>query len=820
MPNITPSAKGGRSVDSSDLLVQKKRNIYLQVQQSKGEAYSQVENKSFGYDTMMTIGSRRGLDEYIRPKNVANVDVMLCYGTLCFEGTYDEFTLDLYALIAIIARQFGVSPSQVTVQLTKGSVIIEYRIMATITQGNVILQKTATNDSAAAFAVVIQSALIAGAIPGLTLVPGGTVSLTTSVQNYVEDKVINTLAGNSTSGLVIGRGSSAGFVYPSGITVDSNDNIYLVDSCSTLLKISSTGSVTQLATLPSASVNANAYIALDNTGKIYIKTSNSVNILRYNVDGTLDSTWNNAYDFSFPISGLTFSVNGSTMYVTNTIKNFITKVDLVSGLIDNSFVVGGVFVEGTSAGFTDGFNFQSTKYDAPTGLAIDDVNHMLFIADTNNHAIRSIDLVTGRIDTIAGNGVPGWTDGTARAALFNGPTYLAYNSSIPGYLFVSDTGNNAIRQIELSTRIVKTLAGTGLAGFKDLDNKVSQLNNPFGLALSNNGILYIADAGNYRIRTIDLLYVPVIDVTTIISTYSQKIDYMTSIGANIYFTSKPDSIIYKLDSSQRSRPVAGMGWPGFADGSGTIDARFNTDMTGLANDGFYIYAVDTQYHGYRSRIRRINSNNFSVDTIVDSFRDASGLCYDGLRYLYTYDEGMIYKVDTLTPYTVTAIAGVLQQTGYVDGPGTSAQFNVVTRIVYDGTRYLYLYDSMNFVIRRLDLTTFDVTTVAGTYNITGYVMGSLGTSVLSSVGGMDYNTRNSCLYITTLNNATIVKLDTTTNMLSQVAGTVGINATLDGSYSDCQINSPGGCTIKTNGDLVVAETVLPGIIRNVRGPLP
>ena len=71
MPNITPSKKGGTSVDSSDLLAQKKRNIYLAIAKQnavKGGA-TQVANRQIGYDNgFMELKSKRGLDEYLAPK--------------------------------------------------------------------------------------------------------------------------------------------------------------------------------------------------------------------------------------------------------------------------------------------------------------------------------------------------------------------------------------------------------------------------------------------------------------------------------------------------------------------------------------------------------------------------------------------------------------------------------------------------------------------------------------------------------------------------------------------------------------------------------
>ena len=87
----------------------------------------------------------------------------------------------------------------------------------------------------------------------------------------------------------------------------------------------------------------------------------------------------------------------------------------------------------------------------------------LFVADCYNHKIRQVDVATGAVNTLAGSGVAGCADGTRAAAQFNGPRGLALGRG-GATLFVADWHNNTIRQVEVATGAVSTLAGTGGEG--------------------------------------------------------------------------------------------------------------------------------------------------------------------------------------------------------------------------------------------------------------------------------------------------------------------------------------------------------------------
>ncbi|NVM78561.1 sugar lactone lactonase YvrE [Duganella sp. SG902] len=142
-------------------------------------------------------------------------------------------------------------------------------------------------------------------------------------------------------------------------------------------------------------------------------------------------------------------------------------------------------------------NGRRTRFADPFGVALDKDGN-LYVADGgDNNAIRKIDL-TGTSGTLAG-GAEGYAEGKGGAAAFNTPSGLAIDAA--GTLYVADTGNNAIRKIT-PDGVVSTLAGDGLAGDKDGKGAGAQFNGPVGVAVDAAGVVYVADTYNDRIRRI------------------------------------------------------------------------------------------------------------------------------------------------------------------------------------------------------------------------------------------------------------------------------------------------------------------------------
>lgn len=145
----------------------------------------------------------------------------------------------------------------------------------------------------------------------------------------------------------------------------------------------------------------------------------------------------------------------------------------------------------------------SAQLNHPSSMAFD-LSGNLFIADTGNHRVREVAAATGIITTIAGTGTTGYAGdgGPAAAAQISTPSAVAADTK--GNVYIADSANGTVRKVNVSTGIISTVAGTGTIGYAG-DNAAAtaaQLNNPQGLALDPYGNLFISDAGNQTIREV------------------------------------------------------------------------------------------------------------------------------------------------------------------------------------------------------------------------------------------------------------------------------------------------------------------------------
>jgi uncharacterized protein (TIGR03437 family) len=153
-----------------------------------------------------------------------------------------------------------------------------------------------------------------------------------------------------------------------------------------------------------------------------------------------------------------------------------------------------------SAGYAgDDGGARFAQLNTPSACATDSAGN-LFIADTANHAIRKVN-PAGMISTVAGTGTAGtsWEEAVATGANLYVPRGVVVDDM--GDIYIADTGNHRIRQVTPDGRI-HTIAGSGVAGFSGDGGgaAAAMLNSPQGLFLDGAGDLYFADTGNNRIR--------------------------------------------------------------------------------------------------------------------------------------------------------------------------------------------------------------------------------------------------------------------------------------------------------------------------------
>ena len=249
----------------------------------------------------------------------------------------------------------------------------------------------------------------------------------------------------------------------------------------------------------------------------------------------------------------------------------------------------------------------AASFNTPTGVAADGAG-TLYVADQVNHVIRKV-TAAGVTTTLAGTGAPGYRDGSATTARFNGPTGVAVDGA--GTLYVADQNNHVIRKIT-PAGAVSTLAGTaGTAGFADGAGTAAQFNGPTGVAVDAAGTLYVADRLNNRIRKIT----PAGVVTTLAgsnspgyvdgpgATASFKGPFGVAVdaGGAVYVADTDNNVIRKITAVGVVGTLAGSGTAGNVAGTGTA-ALFNTP-TGVAVDRAGVVYVADQGNGFLRYIR-------------------------------------------------------------------------------------------------------------------------------------------------------------------------------------------------------------------------
>jgi sugar lactone lactonase YvrE len=175
-------------------------------------------------------------------------------------------------------------------------------------------------------------------------------------------------------------------------------------------------------------------------------------------------------------------------------NNRIRRLDLKTGIIETFAGTG------ERKPTADGAALSGTPLNGPRTVAVDRKGS-IYLALREGNAIYRIDPVSRRIFHVAGNGEQGYSGdgGPALAARFAGPKGLAYAADES--LYVADTENHVIRRIDLKTGMITTVLGTGTRGDGPEPGSLNcKLSRPHGVFVDRKGILYVGDSEAHRIR--------------------------------------------------------------------------------------------------------------------------------------------------------------------------------------------------------------------------------------------------------------------------------------------------------------------------------
>jgi sugar lactone lactonase YvrE len=399
---------------------------------------------------------------------------------------------------------------------------------------------------------------------------------------------------------------------------------------------------------------------------------------------------------STPVGTSSNAVNAPLKFTSNgtisSVKVFgqgTANIDFVNR--GGNCTVGASFLSGQTCDVAIVFEPGSPGERHGAVVLLDSNNHVLASTLLAGEATGSVGVfVPGTINTVAG--YANWIyDGDGRVATNSG-IFLPFGIAVDaaGDLFIADSSNNRIRRVDGSTNIISTVAGTGVIG-ESGDGGLAvnaTLSNPTSIALDGAGNLYLADSGNNLIRRIDAF-------TGIITIYagtagqhgytgdngpatSATFDTPNGISfdenGNLYIADTGNHAIRRVSYNGTITTVAGTGTAGFSgDGAAAIHAELNSPWSVTpvtTSSGIAFYVADQS----NNRIRYVNPAG-NISTIAGT--GVQGFTGDG-------------------------------------GPAANAQLNVPAGVLVDVAGNIYIADSGNNRVRRINPSTGDITTVAGT----------------------------------------------------------------------------------------------------------
>jgi hypothetical protein len=311
----------------------------------------------------------------------------------------------------------------------------------------------------------------------------------------------------------------------------------------------------------------------------------------------------------YPV-GCAFDTRGN-FYFGDVLGNVVRKVT-PCGIIST---VAGTGIGGYNG---DGILATTAELNDPGGFALDSLDN-LYIADVFNNRIRKIDVITGIITTVAGNGGQGFSGdgGPATSATLYQPCNICFNQS--GSLYIVDGGNHRIRKVDTSGAI-STVVGTGTAGHTG-DNglaSAAEIEDLYGICADTLGNIYFEQQDSNTIRKVNTVGV----ITTIagngstgsgstgdggqaINARLDPLGLTFDKSGNLYISGYIENNIRKINTLGIISTVAGNGIAGFSGDGGTADSAELYDPYGIAIDPYdNLYIADRN----NSRIRKITFN--------------------------------------------------------------------------------------------------------------------------------------------------------------------------------------------------------------------
>lgn len=537
-----------------------------------------------------------------------------------------------------------------------------------------------------------------------TSIPPGFIRTVVGIQ-YITDGSNCHLTGDG------GPALSAFLCLPFGVFVDGSENIFVADTDNfAIRKVVPAGAISTVA------------------GKLGVDCQN------YATTKCGDGAVATSSELNYP-SGVT--LNSGNIFIADT-EDFEVR-EVIGGNIQ---AFAGNATEAYSG---DGGLPTNAELHNPGAVFVDSSGDV-FIADTNNSAIREVVAGTGDIQTAAGNGVPGYSgDGVAPTT-----TELNYPGGVfvdaQGDIFIADTANSVIREVVAATGLIQTVAGTpGKAGYSGDGGAPASalLDSPYGVVVDISGNIFIADTNNSAIRVVNTGDSPI-----------------TIAGVMI-----PANTIQTV----AGKPPTACAIPseGCGDGGPASSAYLNSPAGIFLDATEDIFIADT----FDNAVREVSASTGTIQTVAGTIGAPGGFSGDGGAatsalldspygvfidesndiFIADADNAVIREVVTATGFIQT-IAGLPATTdgfptpGFSGdgGPATSAELNFPSGVFANAAGKLFVADTDNSRIRELAPAPLTVAVAPSTTTVvvsalqqyTATVTGNANTSVNWFVNGV------------------------------------------------------------------------------------
>jgi photosystem II stability/assembly factor-like uncharacterized protein len=504
--------------------------------------------------------------------------------------------------------------------------------------------------------------------------------------------IITTVAGNGKYGYSGDKGpaTSAELAGPIGVFVDGSGNIFIADTDNDVIREVTNGKIYTIAgngqagyagdggLATGAELSGPSGVATDRSGNLFIADEyNSVIRKVAASTKTIGSYAGNGFE-SYASDGrpaTSAQINGpagafvdlsGNIFIADTYSNVIRKVSASTGKIST---VAGNGSEGYSG---DGGSAVRAELAEPCGVFVDGFGN-IYIADTYNNVIREVAAPTGEISTVAGNGSWGYIGdgGPALNAQLSGPCAVFVDRT--GNMFIADSYNSVVREVEASTGKIVTVAGNGAWGYSGDGGAAigAAMKFPAGLFVDASGNIFIADSDNHvvqevtastgKIRTVAGNGTPGYSGDGNPAT-SAQLNTPSGVyvdgGGNIFITDSANNVVREVAAATGViSTVAGDGKPGFIDSSTAKSAEFNFP-SGLTGDRLNnLFAADSK----NQRIRKIAGIQGTVPKSAappPTFSLVAGV-YPGTKSVTLTDSvsgaTIYYTTDGKTPTTSSTV---------------------------------------------------------------------------------------------------------------------------------------------------------------------